>query len=483
MSRKPRFFSVFSIFSILAILTGPLPHASASCNSILRGYPARFDAYTTDTDAGLERLRNAETGLIQDKIEIVADVGNPTVRVLNANTSPTNVALDLIRLASATDGASAKRLAQVLHSLARMERHPDSGLFYSWYATDASLAVKSRDVSSVDNIHLALALWTIAATHSGQEGKLARSLLKTMDFSDFYDSKTGLMGGNLKYQNGEWNLEAYRFDQFGSEARSIYAVVYALKLLKKTPDSSFLKKSVEALNAEVFLWKDGTTVRPILRTWDGGAFQLLLPKLLLNEEKYSPELARIFENYARYTRVRAREAKLPVPAAYSACNYGVEGSGSFHGPDYWGKAGSPELVSLGHQDVKNASDRALWDEVFTPHAAFLAATADPKAFGPWLKHAESLRSGKNTLYVRGFGFMDGYHVRGADQGRVVPVQLSLDQGMIALALQQIEDSHGYGFSGKALSRDPEASARLKRFYQAIDRKLKRVINASETNPR
>ena len=447
-------------------------------------FPKRFEGYAEDTQKGLEAMRNPQTGLIRDKIWIVPRAAAaPQIKVLNNNTSASNIGLDLLnqvaRLqASPQDESAAKNLDKILTSLTQISYHHDTGLFYSWYSTDAALTPLNRDVSSVDNAHLALALWTVKESFSQTSWALkAGALVDRMDFSAFYDKSTGLMGGNFLHVGEGWKLEPYRFDNVGSEARSVYAIPYALGLLKKIHESDFARKSVKALNAELFPWKNRGHTYPILKTWDGGAFQLLLPKLLMNEEKYSPQLAASFKNYAEYILAEGLRRGDPVPAAFSASNFGVESSTKFKGvPIYNGQSGSPDLVNSNHQDIKDPAKRELWDSVFTPHAALIAATVDPKRFAQTFRAMENLGSGTDKLYVPGLGFMDGFHVKGPYKGQVVPVQLSLDQGMIALALNQMKDRDGMSPSARAISNNPEVQERLKYFYELIDRKLAALIH-------
>ncbi len=235
------------------------------------------------------------------------DSGESTVRVLNDNTSATNNGLDILNQIGKVDEgfeapASRKHLNQVIASLEKASFHRESGLFYSWYSTARGFAVVNRDVSSVDNIHLALALWTVKETYpSIPVAQRAGKLLDRMDFSVFYSGDTGLMAGNLKHHDGHWELEDNKFANLGSEARSNYALTWALELIKRAA----------SLAAETYVWNNAGTERPIFRTWDGGAFQLLLPKLLMNEERYSPQLERSFDGYDKDFRFQ-QPARLPI---------------------------------------------------------------------------------------------------------------------------------------------------------------------------
>ncbi len=431
---------------------------------------SNFAKYQRDTQAGLELMRNVETGLLRDKIQILQKPdGKFETKILNNNTSPTNIALDLIN-----QMANPKTLIQVLATLTKVAFHEDTGLFYSWYSTGKDLQVINNDVSSVDNIHLALALWTIKETYPDtRQGRQAATLFNRMNFSAFYDASTGLIGGNLRHANGSWTLDAYRFSNLGSEARSIYSLAWALDLLKTPSDLKFPQKAVNALTAEFLPWNNGGTIKNILRTWNGGAFQLLLPKLLLNEELYSSILADSFKNYAQYILKEGQRLNYPVPAAHSASNFGVEGEATFNEvPSYEGNSGSPELVSTTNVDINAPVSRDLWAAVFTPHAAMMAATADPTAYGPVFLKMEKLGLDSNVLYQKGAGFLDGYHVKGTYNGKVVPVQLSLDQGMIALALDQMTSRDGMSASGRALLANKQVRARLTGFYQLLDQKLR-----------
>ena len=475
---------------LMGVAAFPLPSGSSelgNClprqinlrNRVTRAFPERFETYRLDTYQGLERMRNPETGLIRDKILVRrTDSGDATFRILNDNTSATNIGLDILnQIGKVEEGleapASRKNLEQVVSSLEKISFHRDSGLFYSWYSTARGFTVVNRDVSSVDNIHLALALWTVKETYHGTPlSQRAGKLLERMDFSVFYSSNTGLMAGNLKHHQGHWALENYQFANLGSEARSIYALTWALGLLKRAADPRMAEKSSSSLAAETYVWNDAGTERRILRTWDGGAFQLLLPKLLLNEERYSPQLEGSFDGYARYILAEGQRQGFPVPAAHSASNYGIDDEPTFSEvPSYHGKAGSTALVCTDHVDLNNPHERSLWDLVYTPHASLIAATADPERFAAILKRSESLRSGNDVLYVPGFGFLDGYHVKGRYAGQVVPVQISLDQGMIALALGQMRAKDGLSPSGRALMHNSAVQARLSQYYDLIDRKL------------
>lgn len=124
-----------------------------------------------------------------------------------------------------------------------------------------------------------------------------------------------------------------------------------------------------------------------------------------------------------------------------------------------------------HADFNETKKRKLWDIVFTPHAAVMAATSNPSEMAPMLAAVEKLRSGQNLMYRPGFGFMDGYHVKGVYEGQVIPVQLSLDQGMIAIALEQIQSQDGLSTTGRLLRDNDEVRSRLDEFYRLFDRKL------------
>ncbi len=444
--------------------------------------PPRFAAYRKDTEESLDRMRNPATGLVRDKILVADGIGGPTTaKILNPNTSATNIGLDLLNQLAALENPETAKLARknlglVLTSLEAMKFHRESGLFFSWYSTEKGLRAVVKDVSSVDNVHLALALWTIRKTLPGTAlARRAGKLFERMDFSVFFDAPESLLWGNLKYAGGKWTPEAYHFSNFGSEARTIYALAAGLGLIKKSSDPAFAEKAIAALTMESYVWRDGEKLRPILRTWDGGAFQLLLPKLLLNEEVYSEELAKGFANYADYVLSEGERLHYPVPAAFSASNFGIDGSMRFgEVPSYVGRSGSLDLVSTAHVEAKNPEDRALWSSCFTPHAAILASTAAPGKFAETLRKMETLGQGGERLYVPGYGFMDGYHVTGPYAGKVVPVVLSLDQGMIALSLAQVKAADGFGPSGRALWNDPIVRERLRAFYRLVDEKLRRT---------
>ncbi len=446
--------------------------------------------YFLDTVASLEKMRGTN-GLLMDKLWLKRGKDGISVKTqtLNANTSPTNIALDLLvqierlkmNLSTSPDQADAlANIDKILTTLEEFPKHKDSSLFFSWYSQGKNAEVVNKSVSSVDNIHLALALWTLRETFQNKIiGARAGKLFSKMDFSDFYDKKTGLVHGNLINKDNRWIKEAYHFGDLGSESRSVYSLGDALGLFKKigdVKDSTFSNRAINALHAEVKQTSEG----PILALWDGGAFQLLLPEILAGESRRSPALASMFSNYARYTVNAGKTEGIPLPAAYSASNVGIDGQKFFQGASYNGKAGHPELVSAEHVDVLDPVLREQWDKVVTPHALVLAATHEPSLILSSLKKAEQIGKDQDfKLYEAGWGWMDGVHVRGKNKGEVVPVQLSLDQGMIALTLARLLAPNRQSVSETALIHNPEASKRLDDFYRQLQLKLAPLLSPKQ----
>jgi hypothetical protein len=393
-------------------------------------------------------------GLVWDSAEVVN--GRPAkLKPIHPDTTPTNIGLDLL---VQTGVGARKNVARIVRTLGELPKYADKGLFFARYSTSDPRAVDPRylDVSSVDNINLAIAIWTAAQTFSGDDvGLQARSLFDRMEFSPFYHSKDGLVAGSLRYdpKTRSWAPAAWTYGDFGSEARSLYTAGFALGVFKELP------RAIDALHMELFPSSHGN----ILRVWDGGIFQELLPALLLDEPTYSTEIAESAAALGSYLR----EVGGKFPAAYSASQTGVE--------TYNGQQGVLRLATTLNPAVCVPEQAAVWQSVFTTHAAMLAAAmSDPDEYAPAFQALSSYTDGARSMYNKGIGFSDGLYVAkapGHREGEIIPVVLSLDKGMEALSLLRILDPSGLGPSAAAFAADPVARARLSAAYRLVDRKL------------
>ena len=137
---------------------------------------------------------------------------------------------------------------------------------------------------------------------------------------------------------------------------------------------------------------------------------------------------------------------------------------------YRDKAGNPELVSSGNQDINDPHLRGHWDATAAPSAMLMAAAAAPDTWVPILTRMEKINSAGNPLYVTGLGWMEGVHVRGELTGTVVPSIVSLNHGMIALSLFQALSDDGLGVSGRAIWNDPTVRTKLNLYFQLFEKK-------------
>ena len=422
----------------------------------------RMSTYLTDTLASLEAMRGLN-GLLADTIMVtVNDSGLPLVEVLNPDTSPTNIAVDLLIQA---EKSNVRNLSKIIKTLSQLEYHQQTGLFFSRYTTDSKSTITDFAVSSIDNLHLAIALFTIQEKFPQREiGRRARQMFARMNFSVFYEPTSGLIGGNLRHANGQWFKEEYNFTHFGSEARLLYSAGWALGLFRDYGTGEELaQKSIAAIKFEMVPYGEDE----LLKLWDGSAFQLFFPMIFMAEQKYSPRMKSVFSATADLMISEGVRRGLGVPAAHSA------GRASIHDgtqePTYKDKAGDRSLVSADNNDLNDPRLSKSWDSTFAPYALFMAAAIDPDKFKSTWRNLETISSGGNRLYVRGMGWMDGLHVSGPYKGQVVPAQLALNQGMIALSLLQMQSADGMNVGARAMFENPQVHARLSRFYAMIAR--------------
>ena len=438
---------------------------------------ATVHRYLNDTLAGLEAMRGSN-GLLSDAVWIKNKKnGSFQVATLNAATSPTNMAVDIliqIELLQKTESRNAAefRLKKLIETISTLDFHSDTGLFFSRYNSDTEIPiVKDPSVSSIDNLHLALALWTVVQKDAASEtGQRAQALLSRMDFSVYYDEISGLIGGNLKKENDGWIRESYNFANLGSEARLLYSAGWALGLFRNIKnDELFLRNAFRNLKVEIYHSPEG----PLLKLWDGSAFQLFFPRIFANENLYSSILNQLFINKGRYMIAEGHRRGISTPAAHSAIRVGTDES-KFKGEGsiYRDKGGNIDLVSSDNQDVHEPLLRRNWDGAFAPYALVMAAAAAPNDILSELGRIESFKSGHDAIYKKGLGWMEGYHVTGSQKGEVVAAQLSLNQGMLALSLLQIESTDGLSASARALYKHSVTRKKMQRFYNLFDEKLK-----------
>jgi hypothetical protein len=433
-----------------------------------------FEQQKTDTVQGLEALRGSN-GLLVDTTWVRNHKdGQRTLQVLNGDTSPTNIAVDLLVQVELTANnqhpeAAQARAFSLVETLEQVEFHKETGLFFSRYSSDTvKPQVRDACVSSIDNLHLAIALWTLHQQQpSSEAGIKALQLFRRMDFSVYYDPKSGLIGGNLRPHEGIWEKEAYNLANLGSEGRLLYSVGWALGLYRNAPrDEVYLNKAFGALKVEFHQTPEGQ----LMKLWDGSAFQLYFPRIFANEDIYSVRLQKNFVEMGNFMIAEGRRQNLPWPAAFNAIRVGThesiyQGTGSI----YRDKSGNIELVSSDNEDVHNPVLRDNWEGTVAPSAMVMAAAASPTTWAPVLSQLRETKSGDDPLYINQLGWMEGLHVRGDQKDQVVASQLSLNQGMMALSLFQIGSPDGLSTSARALRENEGIRAKLKSFYEYFDR--------------
>lgn len=382
---------------------------------------------------------------------------------VNQQTSPTNIALDLILLLEQQRWQDVDLL---LTTIERLPYHFSTGLFFNRYDMNHSERVSDFYVSSVDNVHLVLALWVLSEINieSHSLSQRARQLSQRFDWTELVDAKTGLVRGGLSYDGEKFQPAPWYFSHAGSEARSIYSVGYAI---------GFLKTKIPAQNLTWEFHRD-SQFGLMMRTWDGGVFQMLLPEILIRESHYSAKLKSYFENFSRYALFQSGGA--PLPLLHSACQLGPFNQRSLQNNDcgvdqpcYLGKSGHLELVSHHNQDRLNPSARNLWERVSTLHAIFLASVFEPLLYAQRLQEAERLTSGGTALFHSQLGWMDSYHVSGPYKNKVVPMLLSLDQGMAALAMLRTRAADHHNIVSRTLAQNPKVAHRLREIYSDWER--------------
>ena len=433
----------------------------------------QVQTYLDDTVNSLNQMRG-ENGLVNDTIWIEnKDDGAHTIRAVQSDTSPTNIASDLLvqteLLIRSGDKAAGLNLSRILNTLKTLARHTDSGLFFSWYSTHQTSTVSNYAISSIDNMHLAIALWTIKETFPGTElARQAEELFSPMDFSMYYDVPTGLIHGNFAFNEGTWTRDAYNFANIGSEARILYTAGWALGLFKNySHHSDFVTRACKALECEILKTDQGM----LLRLWTGSAFQLFFPKMFVGEQSFSAALKKIYERDGNYMVAEGLRRGLPLPAGCSPCVIGLAEEKDKVYSLYNANAGNIGLVSTDNRDVQNPAATMTWESAVTPNALVMAATSNIAEFLPLLKQSENLKSGNNPLYMPGMGWADAINVSGPLAGNVVPTQVAVNQAVIAMSLLQMLSSDGLSASARAFLKNPTVHKDLNLAYQIVDGKL------------
>ena len=255
------------ILSLLILLSFSIQaQAQVRCEQVFgpsKAVEVEIQNFLSSTLKGFESLRG-ESGLVRDTVWIQSTGPQDfQVNTLNPDTSPTNIAVDLLIQAellsrfdkkTSTAILATKNMTHIISVLEKISFHPSTGLFYTRYSTDNASTVRDPSVSSIDNLHLAMALWTLKEVFPNNNiGHRAERLFDRMNFSVYYDPSSGLIGGNLKYENGTWVREAYNFANLGSEARSLYGAGWALGLFRdQKNDPDFLKKSLLSKFSNIF---------------------------------------------------------------------------------------------------------------------------------------------------------------------------------------------------------------------------------------
>ena len=501
-----------TVVASLAVGAGLLPSATAAPGRTASGTASTQDTlneYAADTWRSFEAMADPETGLPADNI-----AGDLSAGSRSTFTSPTNVGAYLWSTVAARDlglvsaSAARKRMAQTIDTLATLERHEDSGMFYNWYdpRTGAKLRVWPENgstvhpfLSSVDNAWLATGLLIASRADEGLAVK-ADAIREDMDFGFYYNAAENAPGGQIR--GGFWDEEppgcAVK-DNYRDRGADVYYTCHHYGAFNTEPRmASYLGIASGQIPPQHYFgtyrtfapncdwawtetkptgeWREYLGVKvfegalpyrgmEVVPTWGGSMFEALMVPLFVPEEQWGPKSWAV--NHPLFVQGQ-------IEHGMEEAGYGYWGFSPSNNPDGGYREYGVDMLGLDGAGYTSDQERTDWEQpyegcregepapteygdgVVTPHASFLAMRYAP---GPALANLDRIRSDFDA-YGPG-GFYDAVAVR---SGQVSKRYLSLDQGMVMAAL------------GNALSGD-----NLRRYVSRgpVERSLKPLMQMEE----
>ena len=438
--------------------------------------------YAADTWKSFEAMADPGTGLPADNI-----AGNLDPATRSGFTSPTNMGAYLWSTAAARDTGligkreARKRMAQTLDSIADLERHEDSGMFYNWYdpATGAKLRTfpTSGDtikpfLSSVDNGWMATGL-LLAARADRSLARKADKIRKDMNFGCFYNPLENAPAGQIR--GGFWDEDpkedaavkdnycggadvwftGHHYGAFNTEPRiASYLGIAAGQIPARHYFGTYRTFPNENCDwawtetKPVGSWAEHEGVRvfegalpyrgmQIVPTWGGSMFEALMVPLFVPEEKWGPRSWGV--NHPLYVRGQIEHGMQEADYGYWGFSPSNNPAGGYreYGVDQLGMDGpgytTDQQRTAVDQPYEGCPGRegspaptSYGDGVVTPHASFLALRY---ARGASLENLANLRQDFDAYGPGGF-----YDAIDVGTGTVSKRYLSLDQGMVMAAL-------------------------------------------------
>jgi hypothetical protein len=476
MKRTARFtVALGAVGAVLAALVVPAGSASAvpSKDSILR-------TYAEDTWRSMAAMADPDTGLVSDNIG-----GDLSPESRAEYTSPTNIGAYLwstigaqkLHLISKREAVA--RVAQTLATLAELEIHEPSGMFYNWYDPETGEKLTTWPVngdpvypfvSSVDNAWLATGLIVVEELLP-QLRKEAEAIRSQMDFGYYYNpAENQIRGGfwvdpppgcsvadNYRgdadvyytcHHYGAFNTEPRMASYLGIASGQIPQEHYFGTFRTFRGDNCDWSWSEQAGHGEwvnylgVDVWEGSYEYRgmQMVPTWGGSMFEALMVPLFVPEEEWGTDSWAL--NHPTYVQAQ-------IEHGLEEADYGYWGFSPSNDPAGGYREYGVDQIGMEPNGYTSDQERTTVDEgyiledgtvcrpaqplpteygqgVVTPHASFLALRYAPEES---LANLENLRNDFDA-YGPG-GFYDAINVV---TGEASERYLSLDQGMIMAAL-------------------------------------------------
>ncbi|GLY20302.1 glucoamylase family protein [Micromonospora sp. NBRC 101691] len=438
--------------------------------------------YAADTWRSMTALVDPGTGLPADNID-----GDLSTASRSRYTSPTNIgcliwsAVAARELGLVSRGEARRRIRAALDTLARLERHPYSGMFYNWYDPANGQLLRTWPIdgstvhpflSSVDNGWLAAALMVVGNDDPALRASAGR-ILAGMDFGFYYDANArgadfgaGLLRGgfwpdrppnggvednyrgrgpNVWYTghhygtlNSETRIGSYVAIALGQVPREHYFAMW--RTFEPNCDWSWQEMKpvgeyTEHLGIRVFEGAYRHRGRQYVPSWGGSMFEALMPDMLVPEARWAPDSWG--RNHPVFVQGQIDHGLHEAGYGHWGFSPSSDPAGGYReygvdpmGLDTDGYTSDQERtrVNLGFDGCRPADPlpTVYGDGVVTPHAVFLAL---PYAPGEAVDQLARLRADFDC-YGPG-GFHDAVAVR---SGAVAHRYLALDQGMVLGAL-------------------------------------------------